>query len=238
MDIDTVCRALTGMGLADAVILDTETTGLHPEWGDELLSLAIVDADGRSLLHSLVRPRRHEAWPQAQRVNGISPAMVRDAPTADELNEVVSSLLSDEHVVVGFNLRFDLKFLLREGVITQSPRVTFDVMGEYARAHPRRVGRSPRGWTRLEEVARRRQPASGPSSGTRDTCVSFRPDGGGRDDPGTCSVAVATVRDVSGVPIGAMGRARGDVAMPLSPRIAAMTSAALGETWTTRGSLP
>ncbi len=177
MDIDTVCRALTGMGLADAVILDTETTGLHPEWDDELLSLVIVDADGRSLLHSLVRPRRHEAWPQAQRVNGISPAMVRDAPTADELNEVVSSLLSDEHVVVGFNLRFDLKFLLREGVITQSPQVTFDVMREYARAHPRRIGRSSRGWTRLEEVARHYGIAFSPHDALEDaraTAACFR----------------------------------------------------------------
>ena len=153
MDIDAVCRSLTGVGLSDTVILDTETTGLHPEWDDELLSLAIVDSDGRRLFNSLVRPRRHEAWPQAQRVNGISPAMVWDAPTADELSDVVSSFVSDGHLVVGFNLIFDLKFLLCEEIISQPPQITFDVMREYARVHPRRSGRGSRGWVRLEDVA-------------------------------------------------------------------------------------
>ena len=69
-------------------------------------------------------------------------------------------------------------------------------------------------------------------------CVSFRLDGSERDDPSTCSVAAATARNVNGDPIGATGWARCNVTTPLSPRIAAMPSATLGERWTTRRSLP
>lgn len=39
------------------VYLDTETTGLHPEEGDEILSLTIVDANGRLLFDERFKPK-------------------------------------------------------------------------------------------------------------------------------------------------------------------------------------
>jgi DNA polymerase III epsilon subunit-like protein len=80
-------------------------------------------------------------------------AVDADGLAADELSDVVSSFVSDGHLVVGFNLIFDLKFLLCEEIISQPPQITFDVMREYARVHPRRSGRGSRGWVRLEDVA-------------------------------------------------------------------------------------
>lgn len=40
------------------VYLDTETTGLHPEEGDEILSLTIVDANGRLLFDERFKPKQ------------------------------------------------------------------------------------------------------------------------------------------------------------------------------------
>lgn len=59
-------------------------------------------------------------------------------------------------------------------------------------------------------------------------CAPSRRNGGGRDNPSTCSVAAATARNVNGVPIGATGWARCNVTRLLSPRIAAMPSTTLG----------
>ena len=42
------------------VYLDTETTGLHPEDGDEIQSLTIVDANGRPLFQERLEPAQKE----------------------------------------------------------------------------------------------------------------------------------------------------------------------------------
>lgn len=46
------------------VYLDTETTGLHPEEGDEILSLTIVDANGRLLFDERFKPKHKKEWPE------------------------------------------------------------------------------------------------------------------------------------------------------------------------------
>jgi len=40
----------------DFVILDTETTGLYDD--DEIVSIAIINSDGQTLLNQLVKPVR------------------------------------------------------------------------------------------------------------------------------------------------------------------------------------
>lgn len=73
------------------VYLDTETTGLHPEEGDEILSLTIVDANGRLLFDERFKPKHKKEWPEAQAVNHISPdAVLRQYPdiTIDEAIQI------------------------------------------------------------------------------------------------------------------------------------------------------
>ena len=49
------------------VYLNTETTGLHPEDGDEIPSLTIVDANGRLLFDEKFKPKHKKEWPEARR---------------------------------------------------------------------------------------------------------------------------------------------------------------------------
>lgn len=70
------------------VFLDTETTGLQGRYAggkDEIVEVAILDNRGRPLINQLVRPSRQSPWPEAQRIHGISPAVVANAPTLDAL---------------------------------------------------------------------------------------------------------------------------------------------------------
>ena len=69
--------------IPNRVYLDTETTGLHPEEGDEILSLTIVDANGRLLFDERFKPKYKKEWPEAQAVNHISPDDVEHLTTID-----------------------------------------------------------------------------------------------------------------------------------------------------------
>lgn len=111
-------------------VLDTETTGLDPS-GDGILQVAVIDGNGRTLFESYVHPYERREWPKAERVNGISPEMVRDAPSMAELRPDIDRALKDAELIIGYNVGFDLSFLRSKGVTV--PAVdTCDVMRDFA----------------------------------------------------------------------------------------------------------
>jgi len=93
----------------ETVYLDLETTGLD-DISDEIVEIAIIDDQGKVLLDTLVKPVRHESWPQAEAIHGISPAMVKDAPLFIDLRETIQSCVEGKRVVI-YNASFDTGFL-------------------------------------------------------------------------------------------------------------------------------
>jgi len=97
-------------------VFDTETTGFHPDAGDEILSVGAVRVlHGRLLrqevFERLVDPGR--AVPAAStQVHGITDEMVRGQPVLEEVLPVFARFC-DETVLVGHNVGFDLSFLRR-----------------------------------------------------------------------------------------------------------------------------
>jgi DNA polymerase III epsilon subunit-like protein len=90
------------------LFLDTETTGLSPTAGDAVVEIAIVDADGRAVLNTLVDPGRTIPW-QATSVHGITNEMVRGQPTLTQLMPQIRKIISKEIVVI-YNSSFDAPF--------------------------------------------------------------------------------------------------------------------------------
>jgi DNA polymerase III subunit epsilon len=89
------------------LFLDTETTGLGPR--DQVIEIAILDSDGRSLLDTLVRPTI--AVPSgAVRVHGIGEAMLASAPAWPAVWPQVQSLISGRPVAI-YNAEFDLRLI-------------------------------------------------------------------------------------------------------------------------------
>lgn len=105
----------------ECMTIDTETTGLDPFDGDEILTLAMVlDIEHRespSSVHLRVKPQHKTEWPAAERVNHISPDSVANYKPFKNYLEAVQSLFDRTEKIVGWNDGFDLVFLEHEGIV-------------------------------------------------------------------------------------------------------------------------
>ena len=112
------------------LVIDTETTGVDP-FGDELLQVSIIDSDGNTLFNSYFKPFA-VSWNEAEKINGISPEMVADSPRISEKIAEISNILYDAKAIIGYNTRFDLNFLMSNGVIIPDKVNVIDVMEDFA----------------------------------------------------------------------------------------------------------
>ena len=95
-------------------MFDTETTGLQPSAGDEIVSVGAVRiVNGRLLEHEvfeqLVDPTRAMS-PEASRITGIDAAMLENQPTIDRVLPAFGQFCEDT-VLVAHNAAFDMRFL-------------------------------------------------------------------------------------------------------------------------------
>jgi len=95
-------------------VFDTETTGLDPSKGDEIIQIGATRIVNGKLLHhegfeQLIDPRR--PVPSAStRIHGITSAMVRGQPGIEEVLRAFHAYAHDT-VLVAHNAAFDLRFL-------------------------------------------------------------------------------------------------------------------------------
>lgn len=90
--------------------LDLETTGFTVG-DDEIVSISIIDEDGCVVMDQLVKPKYHEKWDKAQETHHISPAMVKDSPTFDQIKDDVLAIYQAAVQVIIYNAEFDSEFI-------------------------------------------------------------------------------------------------------------------------------
>ncbi len=128
------------------IVLDIETTGFDKK-EDEILQISIIDQDDNVLFNEYIKPENKKAWPQAEKVNHISDAMVKNEKKlsyyADRLNDIFSSY----SVALTYNGEyFDIPFLEAKGFDMKKMK-TYDVMKEWSKDHRGK-------WRKLSELAR------------------------------------------------------------------------------------
>ena len=97
------------------VAVDVETTGLSPG-RDKIVEISAVRFENgvpTEIFETLINPEK-PIPPDAQRINGITDDMVKDAPTIDRIIPAFDAFVGASDIV-GHNLEFDLKFIYRSG---------------------------------------------------------------------------------------------------------------------------
>ena len=95
-------------------VFDTETTGLDPSAGDEIIQLGAFRIVNNRLLRAesfeqLVDPRRRLA-PESARIHGITEDMLEGQPLIDQVLPAFHAFCEDT-VLVAHNAAFDMRFL-------------------------------------------------------------------------------------------------------------------------------
>ncbi|MEQ1772201.1 MAG: exonuclease domain-containing protein [Burkholderiales bacterium] len=93
---------------------DTETTGLEPSSGDEIIAIGAIRLVNGRLLHQeqfskLIDPRRPLS-PESIAIHGITPEMLRGKPTIEKVIPAFYQFCEDT-VLLGHNAAFDMRFL-------------------------------------------------------------------------------------------------------------------------------
>jgi DNA polymerase-3 subunit epsilon len=120
-DFDLFKSNLQNTGLNDRLlteltftVFDTETTGLDPQGGDEIISIGAVRiVNGRLLQNEkfdqLVNPGRTLPWASIK-FHGIRPEMLVNQPPIDKVLPRFHAFVQDT-VIVGHNVAFDMRML-------------------------------------------------------------------------------------------------------------------------------
>ena len=95
-------------------ILDTETTGLHVEKGDQIISVASLKVcdlkiDEKNYLDELVNPNM-KIPESSTKIHNITDEQVLSKPSLLEISEKILKFLK-KSVLVGHNINFDINFL-------------------------------------------------------------------------------------------------------------------------------
>ncbi len=149
-------HALDDRPLADLAytVFDTETTGLNPSQGDEIIQIGATRIVGGRLLRQecfeqLVNPQR-DIPAAGIPIHGIEPHMVQGQPTIDTVLPAFHAFAQDT-VLVAHNAAFDMRFLQlkesRTGLRFEQP--VLDTLLLSALVHPNQESH------RLEAIAER-----------------------------------------------------------------------------------
>ena len=89
----------------EVLFFDLELTGVYDH--DEILSITIINGKGEMLMDTLVKPARKKRWKQTEKIHGITPDMVQDAPTLVELTPRIKEIFAAAKQLIAYGISTD-----------------------------------------------------------------------------------------------------------------------------------
>ncbi len=87
------------------LFFDLELTGFYER--DEILSITVVNADGELIMDTLVKPTHTKKWKRTEKIHGITPEMVEDAPTLEDLTPKIKEIFADAENIIAYGVSTD-----------------------------------------------------------------------------------------------------------------------------------
>ncbi len=87
------------------LFFDLELTGVYEH--DEIISVSIMNGRGEMLMDTLVHPTHKRKWKQTEKIHGITPDMVADAPYLSELTPRIKEIFANADVLVAYGVFTD-----------------------------------------------------------------------------------------------------------------------------------
>ena len=110
------------------IVLDTETTGFHPETGDRIVEIGAVELWNHvptgATYHQYINPQRAMSA-DAFAVHGLGDDFLRDKPIFGQIAAEFTDFIGDARLVI-HNASFDMKFINAELGWLQLPAVPLD----------------------------------------------------------------------------------------------------------------
>lgn len=97
--------AYYGMDPSRVLFFDLELTGVYSH--DEIISVSIVDGNEQLIMDTLIKPVHTKRWKRTEKIHGITPAMVSDAPTLAELTPRIKEIFAHADHLIAYGVSTD-----------------------------------------------------------------------------------------------------------------------------------
>ena len=98
-------NAFYGMDRKRVLFFDLELTGVYTH--DEIISISIVDGEGTIIMNTFVKPAHKKKWKHTEKIHGITPDMVADAPLLDELIPEIKRIFAEADNLIAYGVSTD-----------------------------------------------------------------------------------------------------------------------------------
>ena len=98
-------NAYYGMEKERILFFDLELTGFYAR--DEILSITIVNGAGELVMDTLVKPDHTKKWKKTEKIHGITPEMVEDAPLLADLIPEIKRIFENADRLIAYGVSTD-----------------------------------------------------------------------------------------------------------------------------------